>query len=135
MDDKQLAFLRVTDPEKYKEYLQAEEIKKKLAFPKLDSNRVGAWNEDKQEYELTARMYEKFDGSVYVVEASGTYYPGQIKQRKVSRKRLNESGSFWQTYYELADGRWFDNCGILCEKPKVHITDPDQILENDNQES
>ena len=47
MDDKQLAFLRVTDPEKYKEHLQAQELKKKLAFPKLLSNMIGEnmWQE------------------------------------------------------------------------------------------
>lgn len=129
MEDKQLAFLRVTDPEKYKEYLRAEEIKKKLNFPKLESNRVGAWNENKQEFDYTARLYAGYTKDNFkVVESNGSYYQGSIKIRKVSRKRLNGEGSFWQTYYELGDGRWFDNYGLLCEKP-TNIKSVDEIVE------
>jgi len=80
MDDKQLAFLRVTDPEKYKEHQQAQELKKKLAFPKLDSNKVGAWNQEKQDFEYVARIYAGYTkDSIRVVEADGSYYSGSIK--------------------------------------------------------
>ena len=56
MEDKELAFLRVTDPEKYKDYLAKQELKKRLAFPKLESNIDINGT-------FIARMYESFGGS------------------------------------------------------------------------
>ena len=35
----------------------------------------------------------------------------------VSRKRIYGDCYFWQTFYELGDGRWFDNCGMPIEAP------------------
>jgi len=118
MDSKQLALLRVTDPEKYKQHMSLREKVEKAKYPKLESNRIGPWNEKTQDYEYVARMYGGYTKDKHrVVEADGSYYTGTIKTRKVSRKRLNGDGNFWQTYYELGDGRWFDNSGILCEEP------------------
>jgi hypothetical protein len=118
MDSKQLALLRVTEPEKYKQHMEMRAKLEKAKYPKLESNRVGPWNEKTQDYEYVARMYGGYTKDKHrVVEADGSYYTGTIKTRKVSRKRLNGDGNFWQTYYELGDGRWFDNSGILCEKP------------------
>lgn len=118
MDSKQLALLRVTEPEKYKKHMVMKEKFEKAKYPKLESNRVGPWNEKQQDYEYVARMYGGYTKDKHrVVEADGSYYTGSIKARKVSRKRINGDGNFWQTYYELGDGRWFDNSGILCEKP------------------
>ena len=126
MDDKQLAFLRVTDPEKYKEYLQAQELKKKLAFPKLLSN-ININDE------YVARMYERFDRRVYIVEADGSHYPGKITKRKFYRRYKDEVGKdkpgFWTYYYECEDGRWFDGTGWACEKPKEQRPLVDEIIE------
>jgi hypothetical protein len=126
MDDKQLAFLRVTDPEKYKEHLQAQELKKKLAFPKLLSNMV--------DDQYVARMYEAFSGRVYVVEADGSHYPGKITRRKYYRRYKDEVGrdkpGFWTYFYECEDGRWFDNTGYSCEKPKEQRQPVDEIIED-----
>jgi len=126
MEDKELAFLRVTDPEKYKEYLQAQELKKKLAFPKLLSNMVGE--------EYVARMYEAFSGRVYVVEADGSHYQGKITKRKYYRRYKDEVGrdkpGFWTYFYECEDGRWFDNTGCSCEKPKEQRQPVDEIIED-----
>ena len=127
MNDKQLAFLRVTDPEKYKEYLQAEEIKKKMAFPKLLSNLVND--------EYVARMYERFDRRVYIVEADGSHYAGKITKRKFYRRYKDEVGKdkpgFWTYYYECEDGRWFDVTGWACEKPKEQRQPIDEIIDED----
>lgn len=125
MDDKQLAFLRVTDPEKYKEYLQAQELKKKLAFPKLLSNMVGE--------EYVARMYEAFSGNVYVVEADGSHYQGKIDKKKYYVKTKNDvgraNGGYWAHYYQTDDGRYFNNTGWLCDKPKEDKAPVDEIIE------
>ena len=124
MDSKQLALLRVTDPDRYKQHLALQEKVEKAKYPRLESNRVGPWNEKDQDYEYAARMYNGYGkNDRRVVEADGSHYKGSIKIRKVSRKRINGDGNFWQTYYELADGRWFDNSGMLCEKPKSRITE------------
>ena len=32
-----------------------------------------------------------------------------------------------QTFYELGDGRWFDNSGMLCEKPKSKIAEDEAV--------
>ena len=126
MDDKQLAFLRVTDPEKYKEYLQAQELKKKLAFPKLLSNLD--FND-----KYVARMYERFDRRVYIVEADGSHYPGKITKRKFYRRYKDEVGKdkpgFWTYFYECEDGRWFDGSGLICEKPKEQKQPSDEIID------
>jgi len=125
MDDKQLAFLRVTDPEKYKEYLAKQELKKKLAFPKLLSNIL------KDEY--VARMYERFDRRVYVIEADGSHYQGKITRRKFYRRYKDECGrykpGFWSYFYECEDGRWFDGTGWSCEKPQEQRKPVDEIIE------
>ena len=125
MDDKQLAFLRVTDPEKYKEHLQAQELKKKLAFPKLLSNIAND--------EYVARMYERFDRSVYVVEPDGSHYHGKITKRKYYRRYKDECGrykpGFWSHFFECEDGRWFDNSGWCCEKPQEQRKPVDEIIE------
>ena len=126
MDDKQLAFLRVTDPDKYQEHLQAQELKNKLAYPKLLSN-----ININDEYE--ARMYERFDRRVYIVEADGSHYPGKITKRKFYRRYKDEVGKdkpgFWTYYYECEDGRWFDGTGWACEKPKEQRPLVDEIIE------
>lgn len=125
MDDKQLAFLRVTDPEKYKEYQQAEELKKKLAFPKLLSNKVGE--------EYVARLYEAFNRSVYIVEADGSHYQGKINKKKYYVKTKNdvgrENGGYWAHYYQIDDGRYFSNTGWICDKPKEDKAPVDEIIE------
>ena len=125
MDDKQLAFLRVTDPEKYKEYIDTQARLEKMKFPKLLSNLVGE--------EYVARMYERFDGSVYVVEADGSHYQGKITRRKYYRRYKNEEGrykpGFWTYFYECEDGRWFDNSGWSCEKPQEQRKPVDEIIE------
>ena len=126
MDDKQLAFLRVTDPDKYQEYLQAQELKNKLAYPKLLSN-ININDE------YVARMYERFDRRVYIVEADGSHYPGKITKRKFYRRYKDEVGKdkpgFWTYYYECEDGRWFDGTGWACEKPKEQRPLVDEIIE------
>ena len=116
MEDKELAFLRVTDPEKYKEYLQAQELKKKLAFPKLDTN-----TDTHGKYH--ARMYEAgTNGRVYIVEADGSHYNGKINKKKYYVKTKNdvgrENGGYWANYYHTDDGRYFNNTGWPCDKPK-----------------
>ena len=128
IQDKATAFLKVTDPEAYKKAKEIEKKKQSLDFPKLESNRVGPWNEKTQDYEYVARMYQGFGkDSTRVVEANGSHYKGSIKVRKVSRKRINGDGNFWVTYYELGDGRWFDNSGMLCEKPKSKIAGSEEV--------
>lgn len=126
MDDKQLAFLRVTDPDKYQEHLQAQELKNKLAYPKLLSN-ININDE------YVARMYERFDRRVYIVEADGSHYPGKITKRKFYRRYKDEVGKdkpgFWTYYYECEDGRWFDGTGWACEKPKEQRPLVDEIIE------
>ena len=57
MDSKQLALLRVTEPEKYKQHMEMRAKFEKAKYPKLESNRVGPWNEKTQDYEYVARMY------------------------------------------------------------------------------
>ena len=116
MNDKQLAFLRVTDPEKYKEYLQSQELKKKLAFPKLDTNT----NTDGK---YLARMYEAgTNKKVYIVEPNGSHYQGKIHKKKYYAKTKNdvgrENGGYWSHYYQTDDGRYFSNAGWPCDKPK-----------------
>jgi hypothetical protein len=126
--DKATTFLKITDPEAYKKAKEIERKKQSLDFPKLESNRVGPWNEKDQDYEYAARMYQGFGrDSRRVVEADGSHYKGPIKIRKVSRKRINGDGNFWQTFYELGDGRWFDNSGMLCEKPKSKIAEDEEV--------
>lgn len=125
MDDKQLAFLRVTDPEKYKEYIDTQARLEKMKFPKLLSNMVGD--------DYVARMYERFDRSVYVVEADGSHYRGKITRRKYYRRYKNEEGrykpGFWTYFYECEDGRWFDGSGWSCEKPQEQRKPVDEIIE------
>ena len=116
MDDKQLAFLRVTDPEKYKEHLQAQELKKKLAFPKLDSN-------TDIEGKYSARMYESgTNNKIYIVEADGSHYQGKIHKKKYYVKTYNEvgrdKGGYWSHFYQTDDGRYFNGAGWPCDKPK-----------------
>ena len=125
MDDKQLAFLRVTDPEKYQEYIDTQARLEKMKFPKLLSNMVGE--------EYVARMYERFDRSVYVVEADGSHYRGKITRRKYYRRYKDEVGrykpGFWTYFYECEDGRWFDGSGWSCEKPQEQRKPVDEIIE------
>ena len=125
MDDKQLAFLRVTDPAKYKEYMETQARLEKMKFPKLLSNMVGE--------EYVARMYERFDRSVYVVEADGSHYRGKITRRKYYRRYKDECGrykpGFWSYFYECEDGRWFDGSGWVCEKPQEQRKPVDEIIE------
>ena len=125
MDDKQLAFLRVTDPDKYNEYIDTQARLEKMKFPKLLSNRVGD--------EYVARMYERFDRSVYVVEAAGSHYRGKITRRKYYRRYKDECGrykpGFWSYFYECDDGRWFDGSGWSCEKPQEQRKPVDEIIE------
>jgi len=125
MEDKELAFLRVTDPDKYQEYLKAQELKKQLSFPKLLSNMIGE--------KYVARMYEAFSGRVYVVEADGSHYRGKITRRKYYRRYKDEVGKdkpgFWSYFYECEDGRWFDGTGWSCEKPKEQKQPADEIIE------
>ena len=125
MDDKQLAFLRVTDPEKYKEYMETRARLEKMQFPKLDSN--------VKNDEFVARMYERFSGAKYVVEADGSHYQGKITQRKYYRRYKDEVGrykpGFWTFFYECEDGRWFDNSGWACEKPQEQRKPVDEIIE------
>ena len=126
MDDKQLAFLRVTDPEKYKEHLAKQELKKKLAFPKLTSNQNAHG-------EYVARMYESGDGKPYLVEPDGSHYLGKIHRRKFYKRYKSEEGrykpGFWCYFHECEDGRWFDNSGWSCEKPIEQRKPVDEMIE------
>jgi hypothetical protein len=135
--EKATTFLKITDPEAYKKAKEIERKKQRFQFPKLESNRVGPWNEKAQDYDYVARMYSGYTKDAHrVVEADGSYYKGSIKTRKVSRKRINGDGNFWQNYYELGDGRWFDNSGMLCEKPKSKIAgdnEPEEPVDTNEQ--
>ena len=101
-----------------------EEKIKELNFPKLESNR------DPKTGDLVARMYQAgTSNKEYIVEADGTHYQGRIHKRKFFKRYKNEEGrykqGFWCRYYEAEDGRWFDNSGWLCEKPKEQKPPPD----------
>ena len=126
MEDKELAFLRVTDPDKYKEYMETQARLEKMKFPKLLSNIKND--------EYVARMYERFSGIQYVVEADGSHYAGKITKRKFYRRYKDEVGKdkpgFWTYYYECEDGRWFDGTGWACEKPKEQRQPVDEIIED-----
>ena len=52
--DKATTFLKITDPEAYKKAKEIEKKRQQLDFPKLESNRVGPWNEKDQDYEANA---------------------------------------------------------------------------------
>ncbi len=126
MTDKELAFLRVTDPEKYKDYLAKQELKKRLAFPKLESNIDINGT-------FVARMYESFGGSNYVVEPDGSHYQGKVRRKKFYRRYKDECGrykpGFWGYYYLCDDGRWFDGSGWACEKPTEQRQPVDETVE------
>jgi hypothetical protein len=132
MDNKKLALLRVTDPDQYNAVMAHRKKLEANKYPPLESNRIGPWSDKLQDFTFVARMYGGLhQGQQRVVEADGSHYKGTITRRKVSRPRLDGSGNFWQTFYELGDGRWFDNSGILCEKPKSKIASPEEESTDD----
>jgi|TARA_R110000803_G_scaffold39029_1_gene84165 hypothetical protein len=127
MDNKEKALLRVTNPEKYQEVLAREAILKKMMFPKLFSNK-------NFEGEYVARLYDAFEkDKLYVVEPDGSHHAGKITKRKVYQKLKNDvgrpNGGIWIHYYELADGRFFNNSGWQCEKPKEDTAPVDENKE------
>ena len=58
----------------------------------------------------------------------GTLYKGKIEQKKFRRYRKDFTGKpmgvYYQKYSHTADGRWFDNGGMPCEKPHHEPKDP-----------
>lgn len=124
MEDKELAFLRVTDPDKYQEYIDTQARLEKMKFPKLLSNKVGE--------KYVARLYEAFNGSVYIVEADGSHHQGKINKKKYYVKTKNdvgrENGGYWAHYYQIDDGRYFSNTGWVCDKPKEDKAPVDEII-------
>jgi len=103
MDEKQLAFLKITDPEKYEEHLAHKKRLEKMKYPKLASNMDYNGN-------YVARMYESgTNHKKYLVEGDGTHYQGKITQRKYYRRYKDECGrykqGFWTYFYECEDGR------------------------------
>lgn len=127
MDEKQLAFLKISDPEKYEEHLAHQQRLKKMKYPKLASNMDYNGN-------YVARMYESgTNHKKYLVEGDGTHYQGKITQRKYYRRYKDECGrykqGFWTYFYECQDGRWFDRSGWACDKPTEQRQPVDETIE------
>lgn len=65
----------------------------------------------------------------YLINNDSTEYQGKITQ--TSRRMKNMNGdSYRQILFKTADGRWFDNGGMPCEKPHHEPKDPN-IEEDD----
>ena len=127
MDEKQLAFLKITDPEKYEEHLAHKKRLEKMKYPKLASNMDYNGN-------YVASMYESgTNNKKYLVEGDGTHYQGKITQRKYYRRYKDECGrykqGFWTYFYECEDGRWFDQSGWACDKPTEQRQPVDETIE------
>ena len=70
---------------------------------------------------------------VYIVEPDGSHYQGKITKKKYYVKTKNdvgrESGGYWAHYYQTDDGRYFNNAGWPCDKPKEDKAPVDEIQE------
>ena len=65
----------------------------------------------------------------------GKEYKGKLEEKKFRRYRTGVDGKpvsvYWQRYTHTADGRWFDNSGMPCEKP--HHTPKKADIEEDDE--
>ena len=65
----------------------------------------------------------------------GKEYKGKLEEKKFRRYRTGIDGKpvsvYWQRYTHTADGRWFDNSGMPCEKP--HHTPKKADIEEDDE--
>ena len=65
----------------------------------------------------------------------GKEYKGKLTEKKFRRYRTGVDGKpvsvYWQRYTHTADGRWFDNSGMPCEKP--HHTPKKADIEEDDE--
>ena len=64
----------------------------------------------------------------------GKEYKGKLEEKKFRRYKKDFLGNaisvYYQRYTHTADGRWFDNGGMPCEKPHHEPKDPN-IEEDD----